>query len=90
MVERVAAKIDANPDYRKHLSKVYEWLVEFDDEGMPGREIALDSSGHPLFCGPDDSNYGFWLDTKMEFGDFEGSSIKAEEFEQLWHQVQQL
>ena len=83
-LEQVAGKFDCNPDYRKSLPEISEWLVEFDDEGRPGREIALDSSGRPLFCGPDEHNYGFWLDTNMMFQDFDGSPLTEEEFERIW------
>jgi hypothetical protein len=73
---------EANPDYALH--QVREWLVEFDDEGLPGREVGLGSDGQPVLAGPDDRNYGFWLDTNMRFEDFTGTEIDASVFEAAW------
>lgn len=73
---------EANPDHPFHLVRV--WLIEFDDDGVPSREIGLDASGEPVLAGPDDRNYGFWLDTNMRFYDFVGDDVSAEVFERLW------
>jgi hypothetical protein len=75
---------DANPDYDPKLHLVREWLIEFDDEGHPDREIGLDAHGVPIVAGPDDRNYGFWLDTNMRFSDFAGEPIEKESFEVVW------
>ena len=37
-------------------------------------------------AGPDDRNYGFWLDTNMKLKDFTGEPIEADEFELLWRE----
>jgi hypothetical protein len=76
---------DANPDYEPKLHLVREWLIEFDDEGHPDREIGLDAHGFPLVAGPNDRNYGFWLDTNMLFSDFAGEPIAKEMFEAAWN-----
>jgi len=73
-----------NPGYDGKLHLVKEWFVEFDDENLPWREIALDSNGKILFAGPSEENYGFWLDTNMKYNDFEGETINAKDFEVLW------
>ncbi len=57
---------EANPGYRNKLHLVKEWLVEFDEEGIPFREIGLDQFGKPLLAGPDKINYGLWNDTGMK------------------------
>jgi hypothetical protein len=75
----------ANPDYESKLHLVCEWLVEFDDQGRPSREIGLDNSGLPVFAGPDSRNYGFWLDTDMTINDFEGAPENLGVFENLWN-----
>lgn len=74
--------LDANPDYQ--LPEVRSWLIEFDDDGMPDREIGLNEHGEPVLAGPDDRNYGFWLDTNMKLADFTGYEISAEYFESCW------
>ena len=76
----------ANPDYEAKVHLVRAWLVEFDDEGWPDREIGLDATGSPVVAGPNKRNYGFWLDTNMKFGEFTGSAIEEEQFETLWNQ----
>lgn len=73
---------EANPDYR--FDEVREWLVEFDDDGRPCREIGLDGGGGVVLAGPDERNHGFWLDTDMRFEDFGGEEIDAAGFEEVW------
>ncbi|MES9900423.1 MAG: hypothetical protein ABW148_15570 [Sedimenticola sp.] len=74
----------ANPGYENKMHLVKEWVLEFDEENLPFREIALDDTGHPVFAGPSEENYGFWLDTNMTYSDFEGSEVDSSEFEKLW------
>ena len=63
---------------------VSEWLVEFDEHDDPWREMGLDSDGQVVYSGPDNANYGFWLDTNMKYDDFDGDEISPVEFERLW------
>ena len=65
-----------------HLVK--EWLIEFDDDGKPWREIGMDDSGRPVLAGPSIRNYGFWLDTNMIASDFHGEKLDRNEFEKNW------
>ena len=74
----------ANPNYRDKYHRVRGWLVEFDDDDHPWREIALDEHGDILFAGPSTSDHGYWLDTNMRYGDFTGEAIEQAEFERLW------
>ena len=75
---------EANPGYRNKMHLVKEWLIEFDENDMPYREIGLNRNGEPVLAGPDDKNYGFWLDTEMKFNNFEGEEISKVEFVKLW------
>ena len=74
----------ANPNYRDKYHRVRAWLVEFDDNDDPWREIALDEHGDILFAGPSAQDYGYWLDTNMRYGDFTGEPVEQAEFERLW------
>ena len=74
----------ANPDYEPKLHLVREWLVEFDQDGRPDREVGLDAIGSPIVAGPNRRNYGFWLDTNMLFKDFAGEPVTKELFEAQW------
>jgi len=74
----------ANPGYEDKLHLVKEWLIEFDDQNLPWREIGLDQLGKPVIAGPDKENHGFWLDTNMKYSDFQGTNIDEEEFEKSW------
>jgi hypothetical protein len=76
---------EANPDYA--FDQVREWLIEFDEDGVPGREVGLDGSGEPVLAGPDGRNYGFWLDTNMRYEDFTGDEVTAEVFERAWRRL---
>ena len=53
----------ANPGYEPKLHEIEEWIVEFDADGLPHREIGLSASGAIVVAGPNDRDYGFWLDT---------------------------
>ncbi len=75
---------EANPGYRNKMHLVKEWLIEFDEKEMPYREIGLNKNGEPVLAGPDETNYGFWLDTEMKFNNFEGKEISKAEFEKIW------
>ncbi|MEM1263700.1 MAG: hypothetical protein AAGH76_14975 [Pseudomonadota bacterium] len=74
----LSKRVVANPDYEDAMYLVFEWLVEFDDDNRPWREIGLDSSGQVVLSGPNETNYGFWLDTNMTFKDFDGVEITSE------------
>ena len=74
----------SNPGYESKMHLVKEWMVEFDEDSQPLREIALDAKGHPVFADPSEENYGFWLDTNMIYSDFKGDEIESSEFEKLW------
>jgi hypothetical protein len=75
---------EANPGYEKKMYLIKEWYVEFENDGTPYREIAIDAEGKPLFAGPSEENYGFWLDTNMTYPDFGGDPIEESEFERVW------
>lgn len=40
----------ANPDYDHKLHVVSEWLIEFDGDAKPSREIGLDANGRPQWA----------------------------------------
>lgn len=66
-----------SPGYDQRLQEVTAWLVEFDDDGLPVREIALYGAGCPVVCGLNECNFGFWLDTSMRFDDVTGGEIRV-------------
>ncbi len=76
----------SNPGYENKMHLVKEWMLEFDEDNNPFREIALDLKGFPVFAGPSEENYGFWLDTNMKYPDFTGDEIESSKFEKLWIQ----
>lgn len=82
--ERLTSFETANPSYRGRYHLVRCWLIEFDEEGMPAREIGLDETDSVLMAGPGRLDYGFWLDTNMRYPDFTGVLIAAEHFEKMW------
>ena len=74
----------ANPGYESKMHLIKEWLIEFDDDGHPDREMGLDINGRVVIAGPSDTDYGFWLDTNMKAEDFDGETVPQETFEALW------
>jgi len=83
MLRKLELKIDANPTYVSKMHLVKEWLIEFDDE-QPWREIGIGRDGEPVLAGPTSVDYGFWLDTNMEYANFEGTNLEQSEFESYW------
>ena len=77
----------SNPDYESKLPFVKEWLIEFDENGLPHREIGLDQNGDLVLFGPNSNNYGFWLDTNMLYEDMKGSTCSPEIFNKIWREV---
>ena len=75
---------EANPDYRNKMHLIDEWLIEFEDSGLPHREIGINKKSEPVLAGPDENNYGFWLDTNMKLEDFKGEQVSKDHFEMMW------
>jgi hypothetical protein len=82
--ERLTDVNTANPNYRGKYHLVHAWLIEFDAEGLPWREIGLDEHGDVVLAGPSKTDYGFWHDTNMQYPDFAGEPITEEHFESMW------
>lgn len=77
----------ANPGYESKLHLVHEWLIEFDDRGLPNCEIGIAKNGTPVIAGPNKENYGFWLDTNMSIAGFCDAPITRDEFEIAWKEA---
>ncbi len=77
-------RLTSIPDYEKVFPQLSEWLIEFGEDEMPGREIGLNSEGTPILAGPNERNYGSWLDTNMKINDFENEIIEKDYFENKW------
>lgn len=76
---------EANPSYRDKMHLVDTWYIEFDEQGLPNREVGVDIDGQPVVAGPTSTDYGFWLDTNVTDVDLDGVEIQQEEFELLWN-----
>ena len=77
---------EANPSYKKKMHLVKEWLIEFESDGTPNREIGVSENGTPVLAGPTSKDYGFWLDTNMVYSDFKEEKINKEIFESKWNE----
>lgn len=75
---------EANPSYRGKMHLIDSWYVEFDEQGLPSREVGVDAAGQPVVAGPTSMDYGFRLDTNMNRDDFDGDEVDKQEFEALW------
>ena len=82
--QRLMSTDTANPSYRAQYHRIRCWLIEFDDDGHPWREIGLDAQDSVVVAGPSKTDYGFWLDTNMRYADFVGEPVTQEYFEQVW------
>ncbi|MCF6318931.1 MAG: hypothetical protein L3J83_06595 [Proteobacteria bacterium] len=74
----------ANPDYESKIHLVKEWLIEFDENDQPFREIGINKDGDVVISGPNERDYGYWLDTNMRYSDFKGTPVSKKKFEALW------
>ena len=78
----------ANPDFDKKISNIETWLIEFDEEGIPIREIGINNQNEPIMVMPWKNNYGFWTDSKLKYFDFKElfkfQKIDKNEFENNW------
>ena len=82
--QRLTVIDTANPSYRGKYHRVRSWLIDFDEDGIPRREIGLDEKDGVVMAGPSKDDYGFWLDTNMRYSDFTGEAVPEEYFENLW------
>jgi len=60
----------SNPDFENRIDDVKHWLVEFDEENIPTREIGLDGDSEVILKMPHKKNYGFWTDNELFYDDF--------------------
>jgi len=78
----------ANPDFEKIYPKTRKWWVEIDDEGKPLREIGFDAEHNPIVLGPIGRNYGFLVDSPINWKESEGDSDEAgKNFETTWQEL---
>ncbi len=94
LLEKVARKIIplANPDFDSKIYDTNIWLIEFDNENIPVREIGINNSNDPIMIMPYKNNYGFWTDNNLKLQDFkngfEFEKISKSEFEKKWDAYQ--
>ena len=91
-LQRFLALHSSNPDFDDKIDDVVYWFIEYDDVGkhIANREIGIDQDGKVFVKMPDESNYGYWLDTDCDLTDFNkmGINMIAEkEFDDLCHSV---
>ena len=83
----------ANPDFENQIQNINIWLIEFDEDGIPEREIGLDKDGKTVMIMPWKDNYGYWTDNNFNLQDFENgfnsSEIEKDYFEKEWIQFDQ-
>jgi len=75
---------EANPSYRDKMQLIDMWYIEFDEQGLPNREVGVDSNGIPVVAGPSSTDFGYWLDANVTDVDLDGVEIEEQEFEALW------
>ena len=78
----------ANPDFDNKISKIETWLIEFDEDDIPIREIGINSQDEPIMIMPWRNNYGFWVDNDFNYIDikenFNFQNIDETEFKNYW------
>lgn len=83
---------EANPDFDDKIERVNTWLIEFDLNNFPSREIGLNKEDMPIVKMPWKDNYGYWTDNNLYLSDFKSRfelvEISGPEFDRLWHNIQ--
>src|SRR5690606_28769510 len=92
-IERIifALKLSSNPDYdRNKINDAIYWIVEFDEDGIPIREIGLDENDNVILKIPYKKNYGYWIDNNMKYQDFishfDAKKIDEKYFNEKWQE----
>ncbi|MXV37296.1 hypothetical protein GO491_01200 [Flavobacteriaceae bacterium Ap0902] len=95
LVEKIifALKLSSNPDYDQYkIDEVRIWLIEFDEEDIPIREIGLKENGEVILKMPFKKNYGFWTDNILKYSDFierfSAEPIDAIFFNEKWNELE--
>lgn len=82
----------ANPDFENQIQNINIWLIEFDVNGIPEREIGLDKDEKVVMIMPWKDNYGYWTDTNFNLKDFKNGfnylQIAEAYFENAWNQFE--
>jgi hypothetical protein len=83
----------ANPDFEGQIHNINIWLIEFDEDGIPEREIGLDKYAKTVMIMPWKDNYGYWTDNNFKLQDlkngFKYSEIEKDYFEKEWIEFDQ-
>ena len=75
----------ANPDLEKYYDETQVWWLEITDNGEPQREIGFDAKGNPIVLGPIGNNYGFLIDSSIDWSDSNEDSEEAvKNFDKQW------
>lgn len=74
----------ANPDNEPLYPLVKEWLLEIDDSGKSVREVALGENDAPIFCAPNERNWGLWTDSHDQLEPQAWPAVDKSYFEDMW------
>lgn len=79
----------ANPDFENQIQNTNIWLIEFDENGIPEREIGLDKDEKGVIIMPWKDNYGYWTDNNLNLENvkngFNYSEIEEAYFKNEWN-----
>ncbi len=83
---------EGNPHLNGQLELVNEWVVKFDGEGLPVREVAIDSNDIAIAKLPWQDDYGYWTDNNLVKSDFieqfQVLEIEKQVFLNYWDAIQ--
>ena len=75
----------ANPDTEELIKQCKYWWLEYDESGIPQREIGFNENKKPIVLGPVGKNMGFLVDSSDNWLNFkEPSKEVALKFEETW------
>jgi len=78
----------ANPDIGGLIKQTKYWWLEYDESGLPQREIGFNENKKPIVLGPVGENMGFLIDSSDNWLNYkEQNKEVAESFESTWQSL---
>ena len=78
----------ANPDIDSLIKETKYWWLEYDESGIPQREIGFNEKREPIVLGPVGENMGFLVDSSDNWLNYKEPSKEAEQnFEATWESL---
>lgn len=90
LIVRALKKIipSSNPDLEELIYEAQKWWLEYNEEGVPQREIGFNSNSEPVVLFPVGENFGFLIESSSNWLGYKQQSTEvANSFEKVWQNL---